>query len=571
MEQAGQLLGAALRAEEGFFDAVMVGIAVTSIDREIARCNRHFAAMFGYQAEELAGKSLRLLYDADEDWAASGTQAWRALQTIGYYIDERSLKRNDGGRLWCYLAARPLMPEDCARGIIWVAEDISEFKRVESELRLSEQRLAIAVAASGSGIWDWDLISDRVFYSPRFRELVGYRDLSNERFRQVYRFRDNLHPDDRDRALAAVNRHFEGGEPFNEVYRLRGRDGAYRWFQGRGQARWSEQGKAVRFVGAITDITVQREHDQAMALARGETDKVVTRLKDAIESVPDTFALFDRDDRLALCNRKYVQTFTDLDEPEEIAGMSFEEILRCAARKGGVPPPESGGEGETWVARRMRLHRDPQEQEFVHPVAGGRWIQVRERRTKDGGIVEIGTDVTDLKASEERVRHLAQHDPLTNLPNRRLLQDRMEQSFSFARRNKNLVAVVLVDLDKFKKINDENGHEVGDEVLRVVAARLRTAVREFDTVARYGGDEFVVLLPQMQKAQDARRVADTIVQQVCEPIPVGEREYRVAASVGIGIFPDDGADMDALLRCADQAMYRTKQEGRNGVRFFSEL
>ena len=571
MDQAGRVLGEALRAEEAFFDAVMVGIAFTSIDRKIARCNRHFAAMLGYQTEELAGKSLRLLYDADEDWAASGTQAWRALQTIGYYTDERALKRKDGDRLWCYLAARPLIPEDCERGIIWVAEDISEYKRVESELRLSEQRLAMAIAASDSGIWDWDLVSDRVFYSPRFRELVGYRDLSNERFRQVFLFRDNLHPDDRDRALAAVNRHFEGGEPFNEIYRLRCRDGAYRWFHGRGQARWSEQGKAARFVGAITDITVKRENEQALALARGETENVVTMLKDAIESVPDTFALFDRDDRLALCNRNYVQTFTDRAEPEELAGMSFEEILQCAARKSGAPAPESGAEGETWVVQRIRLHRDPQESEFVHPVAGGRWIRVRERRTKDGGIVEIGTDVTDLKASEEQVRHLAQHDPLTNLPNRRLLQDRMEQSFSFARRNKTLVAVVLVDLDEFKRINDENGHEIGDEVLRVVAARLRTGVREFDTVARYGGDEFVVLLPQMQKAQDARRVADAIVRQLCEPIPLGEREYRVAASVGISIFPADGADMDTLLRCADQAMYRTKQEGRNGVRFFSEL
>ena len=243
--------------------------------------------------------------------------------------------------------------------------------------------------------------------------------------------------------------------------------------------------------------------------------------------------------------------------------------MRVSVARGEVVPPEFDGDAEAWIAESVRLHRDPGAEETLIQTGAGRWFQVRERRTREGGIVAVRTDVTDLKASEARVRYLSQHDPLTGLPNRRLLQDRMEQAFVLARRNKTRVAILLVDLDRFKVINDIHGHRVGDEVLREVGNRLRASVREADTVARHGGDEFVVLLPELQRALDATRVADKAVEALTAPIRVEESDYRISASIGISIYPVDGQESDTLLWQADQAMYRMKQEGGSGVRFVS--
>ena len=569
LRRAETLLKEALAQEQAILDTAIVGIAIFK-DRIISRCNRRFARMFGYTEDELIGRSSRVLFPSDEEFVALGVRAGRALTEMGHYDEERTFVCKDGSEIWCFFAGQPIDRANPEPGEVWITEDISERKRAESDLRSSEVRLALAVRASDSGIWDWDLEHDAMFYSPRFRELLGYRDLSNDRFTTVFRFKDNLHPEDRERTLAAVSRALETSEPFNAVCRLRCADGSYRSFHARGQAQQDLKGKAARFAGSITDVTELREQEQALASARAQLAETHARLRDAVDCIPDSFALFDADDRLALCNRKYEQTFLDGRDFEEFAGRSFEDLVRDSIAKGEVIPPEFNGDPEAWLAERVRMHRHPGEREVLFQLGDGRWYQVRERRTRDGGIVGVRTDVTELKANEERTRHLAHHDPLTGLPNRRLLQDRMDHSFTLARRNRTLVGVLLVDLDKFKAINDRDGHRVGDEVLRAVAARLRTCVREADTVARHGGDEFVVLLPEIRQAQDARRVADKIIAGISAPVAIEGREYQIGASIGIAVYPRDARDSEALLRCADQAMYRVKQNGRSGVKFFSE-
>ena len=569
LRRAETLLKEALAQEQAILDTAVVGIAIFK-DRIISRCNRRFARMFGYAEDELIGRSSRVLFPSDEEFVALGVRAGRALTEMGHYDEERTFVCKDGSEIWCFFAGQPIDRANPEPGEVWITEDIAERKRAESDLRSSEVRLALAVRASDSGIWDWDLDHDAMFYSARFRELLGYRDLSNDRFTSVFRFKDNLHPEDLERTLAAVSRALETSEPFNAVCRLRCADGSFRWFHTRGQAQQDLKGKAARFAGSITDVTELREQEQALASARAQLAETHARLRDAVDCIPDSFALFDADDRLALCNRKYEQTFLDGRDFEEFAGRTFEDLVRDSIAKGEVIPPEFNGDPEAWLAERVRMHRNPGEREVLFQLGDGRWYQVRERRTRDGGIVGVRTDVTELKANEERTRHLAHHDPLTGLPNRRLLQDRMDHSFTLARRNRTLVGVLLVDLDKFKAINDRDGHRVGDEVLRAVAARLRTCVREADTVARHGGDEFVVLLPEMRHAEDARRVADKIIAGISAPIAIEGREYQIGASIGIAVYPRDARDSEALLRCADQAMYRVKQDGRNGVKFFSE-
>lgn len=167
-----------------------------------------------------------------------------------------------------------------------------------------------------------------------------------------------------------------------------------------------------------------------------------------------------------------------------------------------------------------------------------------------------------LQESEQTMRHLAYHDSLTGLANRVLMDDRIGHGIERARRHDNLIAVLLVDLDSFKEINDRHGHSVGDEVLKRVAARLKECVRGSDTLARLGGDEFVVVLESLQAPEHASRVAKTILQALAEPIRVGEIEFDVSASLGMALYPDHGKDAESLLKQADKAMYRAKEAGR---------
>jgi diguanylate cyclase (GGDEF)-like protein/PAS domain S-box-containing protein len=187
-------------------------------------------------------------------------------------------------------------------------------------------------------------------------------------------------------------------------------------------------------------------------------------------------------------------------------------------------------------------------------------------RDADGrviGVIGLLRDVTKRREAENAVRHLAYHDALTGLPNRRLFQERLRETVANAARYSRRFAVMILDLDRFKEVNDAHGHEAGDRLLRLFAGRLRTLLRKGDLLARMGGDEFVLLLPEVAGEHDVAPVAEKIVAALSEPFLVEGEEVRVTASLGYALHPDDGIDARDLLRRADRAMYRAKEEGRN--------
>lgn len=199
-----------------------------------------------------------------------------------------------------------------------------------------------------------------------------------------------------------------------------------------------------------------------------------------------------------------------------------------------------------------------------------RWLASRGMAERDRrGVARLMagsvTDITERRAQEEQVRYLAHHDHLTGLPNRLLLADRVERALAAARREDSMVALLFIDMDRFKDVNDSLGHTTGDTLLQAVATRLTGLVREADTVARQGGDEFIVLLPSLADAAQAMQVAEKIVAAFRQTVTIGEREFYINASVGLGLFPRDGTDLDTLLRAADTAMYAAKHAGGNAV------
>lgn len=174
----------------------------------------------------------------------------------------------------------------------------------------------------------------------------------------------------------------------------------------------------------------------------------------------------------------------------------------------------------------------------------------------------------ERKRLEETIKRMAHHDALTNLPNRALLDDRLVVALAHARRNKEMLAVLYLDLDGFKAVNDTHGHTIGDQLLKDVAKRLTDLLRDEDTVARMGGDEFTLLLTEIKQKEDAAKVADKILNAVKEPLTLGTHTLNITTSVGIALYPSDGEDAETLLRNADTAMYKVKENGKNAYHFY---
>ncbi len=255
---------------------------------------------------------------------------------------------------------------------------------------------------------------------------------------------------------------------------------------------------------------------------------------------------------------------------EEATGRPFGEVLRIVDGATGDPPRSSPmtlaieqNKAIGLEANSVLVRRDGFETAIEDSAA-----PIHDRYGRAIGAVMVFHDASQSRAVAAKMSHLAQHDFLTDLPNPVLLHDRMAQAIALARRYKKQLAVLFIDLDDFKRVNDSLGHAAGDKVLQSVALRLKACVRDSDTVSRRGGDEFVVLLSDVTHADDAARSAKKIIAALDSPHPVVGQELLVTASVGISVYPLDGADVESLLKCADAAMYQAKTNGGNRYRLF---
>jgi diguanylate cyclase (GGDEF)-like protein/PAS domain S-box-containing protein len=378
-------------------------------------------------------------------------------------------------------------------------------------------------------------------------EMLGYDSVSELRKRNAADF--YVRASDRQAFLSDMNARV--AQP--QQYELRRRDGQVIFVRDYARAVFDGAGHVQYYDGIILDITIQKKTEDALRDSERE-------YRELFENAHDAIMIFSVDKEVILDVNQRACDLYGFSRAEFI-GMSLESISRdVSLGKTRIRKTIEETSYHNFETVHFRKNGEEMVMEVNAAVVGYHGVQ---------SILSINRDITERKKMEERIRQLAFHDPLTGLPNRKLLLDRLQLALAQSDRNKRKSALLFLDLDGFKTVNDEHGHDVGDRLLVEIAAALTHVLRRGDTVARLGGDEFVVLIPEVRSEKSLTQVARKIVERVCEVSVPPRTKLRVTTSVGIAVYPRDGGSAQDLLKKADDALYRAKTAGKNRFEFFS--
>ncbi len=506
----------------------------------------------------------RLLGDSDQ-WSTPGTGHVASYTNLGagdYRFEVQSISRNGEAGRTARLAFRIATPWWWSLGmrllygallglVILVAmlawrTRRAEERRHQRQLQLREDRLRHALWGSDDEFWDWDLRKGMIFRLGAEGTPGGHREesISAEDWRK-----SAVHPEDLEAVERALAEHLAGRtDHFEAEHRLLSASGEWIWVISRGKVvEYDADGRPLRICGTARDISAmrlaERERRIAAQVIRNMTEAVtVTDLNFRFISVNTAFTRMTGYAEHEVLGRDASLLNGSRHSPE-----NYTRLRQTLAETGHW-------RGELWQRRKDG-------EEFLC------WVELNEVCDAAGNrthMVGVLTDITDRKRAEQELRYLANYDTLTGLPNRALLGERLGAAIIAARRSGRKVAVLFLDLDRFKHVNDSMGHTAGDRTLKAAGARLRQHVRENDVVARLGGDEFTVVLENLGDQHDAEEMAQRLIEAFSEPLPVSNtQETVISPSIGIALYPDHGQTPTELLKCADTAMYQAKGRGRN--------
>nr|WP_315241849.1 EAL domain-containing protein [uncultured Albidiferax sp.] len=418
----------------------------------------------------------------------------------------------------------------------------------------------LALEGSGVGVWDWDLRTGHQTYSPRWDEMLGYS--SGELAPGFEEFTTRVHPDDVVPMQAAVAAYLDGSAPaYNMDLRMRHKDGHWVWIMACGMVvSRAADGTPLRMIGTHTDISARKQAQMALQ----ETEN---RWRLALESTGDGVWDWHIQTGVEHLSRRLVEMYgfsegeipdlpTELDRrthPDDLAQMDRDRDAHFAGHT-------------TSYANEHRVRCKDGSWKWV--LSRGMVI-TRDAQGQPSRMIGTHTDITDRKAAEALIRQQAFFDTLTGLPNRRMLRDRLEQEIKRCKRDAQQLAILFIDLDHFKEVNDTLGHGNGDLLLMEAARRIQACLREADTVARMGGDEFTVVLTEVTDVHRLEPTLQKILRAMEQVFQLGNEQVFVSASIGITLYPLDALDIEDLFKNADQALYVAKGAGRNRFSFFT--
>ncbi|MGJ9420296.1 EAL domain-containing protein [Massilia sp. CMS3.1] len=572
-----------MREQKAIVNHAPVGIVFTKPGL-LQECNPRLSQMIGYSALELADRDPGEMFASSEAYHAFRDEAFAALaQGTIYEKSDCQFRRRDGSLFWARVRASAVVPGRREAGTIWIIEDVSETRQARRELQALMNNASLAIMFTRE--------QQVRRCNAGFLEMFGYgpgecEDLPVQR----------LHPNPAafERIAGPAYALFAEGRTYQAEAQLIKKDGTPIWGKVIGYPV-NPDDLSHGFVWIAEDRTRQRRDEQQLREALQENQAIFDTAVLGIAVVENGQTLH--------CNRKMEELFGRA--PGSMTGLSVRSLYPDAdswlAARADTARDFAAGRvsvSERLLARRGgatfwgRLSGRP----FDLNDPGGRSLWLVDdvtaqheatdavRRTRDelevrvaartaelaGANALLQEEIVERRQAEARVHHMAYHDSLTGLPNRALLADRLERAIFAAQRAGTRLAVMFLDLDRFKTINDSLGHATGDFLLKEVASRLCHAVRASDTVARLGGDEFVVLMPGMGTQEECSAIGDKIIEVLGHPVRFEGHSLHISPSIGICVYPIDGADVDLLMRHADAAMYQAKAAGRNNYQFFTE-
>ncbi|MCX9155033.1 EAL domain-containing protein [Niveibacterium sp. 24ML] len=539
------------------FEQAAVGIAMCSLAGRYTRINHYFSEISGYSEADLLQADFRDVAHPEDAGLLDAKLAGLLASQQQVVSLEMRIRRRDQTAVWVAMTVslvRGLSREPSQYMV--VIEDISGRKQAEAVLRESEARMRTLVASLDEGIVMRDADANVVVSNDAAARIYGLSMQQMARYRLDSGLVRYVTADGAPRAPETLPpmRALQTGEVVSETVTFEHAEGGTRsiWTKSTPLRREGES-TPYAVVSSIIDITDRLHAEAEMRLAASVFDNSV-----------EAIVVADASRRILRANRAF-SNVTGF-EPQEVIGRSLPDVAGSRHETGffeGVSRTvERDGfwQGEVWNTRK-------------NGKAFPEWLSVSSVRGQDGEIshyVAVFADITERKASEARIKYLGHHDPLTGLPNRMLMQDRLLQAIARAHRERTMVGLLFLDLDRFKMVNDSLGHHAGDRLLQQVAERVRSCVRDSDTVCRQGGDEFIILLNPVQTADAPARVAEKILDALATPFEVDAHRIGTSFSIGISVYPNDGRDPETLMRNADTAMYHAKEGGRNTFRFFTE-
>lgn len=578
-----------LLEQQAILDNATVGI-LFSRNRVVISCNSLCAETLGYSPKELVGMPGEELYPSQEAYKTLAKSAAPILASGRSFHGEIQYRRKDGSTFWARTSGKAIDPNNTRGGTIWIMADISEERAIREALTQATHELETVFETSIIGI---AVFRERKILrcNRRCEELLGYEpdELIGQTARQLY-----LSDADYENAAAVFIADVLHGNEHQREQRLRNRDGSAFW--ARLSARAFDQSQPDGgSVWMLEDITDRKIADERVRAALAEQQLIFNNAAVGM--------MFVRNRIVSRCNRKFAEIF-GYAESELIGNSTM--VLYPTLREydeDGTNAYSALQRGDTTTGER-RLRRKDGSLIWVRATghktgASGSgldviWIfeDVTERHQAEEALVlandeleqrvverttqlatsneQLQEEIYERLQAEQRIWHIAHHDALTGLPNRSLLLDRLNQALTQTARSKQRLAVMFLDLDRFKSINDTLGHHIGDQLLKHVAEHLREAVRAVDTVSRLGGDEFVIVLHEIQHPDDAMMIAEKILSALSIPALIEGHNLHATPSIGISIYPDDGEEAYVLMKNADTAMYHAKENGRNTFQFFTK-
>jgi diguanylate cyclase (GGDEF)-like protein/PAS domain S-box-containing protein len=520
------------------FDYAPVGIYQSTRDGRFVTANLTLARMLGYDSiDDLLAKNLE--HDVYLD-SRQRDELIRRFEPFAYANNvELQWKRKDGSVIWVQLNAHGTRSSHGTVYYEGFVYEVTERKRAEESVTAANaQRKAVLDAATRVSIIATDSHGIVTVFNAGAERMLGY-----DAAEMIGR-----------RSILAVHAETELPTSTEDV----------------GEHEWTYVTKSGDRLTAAVSVTALRSEDGAITgflhvgtdiTERKRAEEMLRQQSAAMTASMDGIGILNERLELTYVNSSLARLF-GWSAHQELIGRSFCDLYEPQEQVRFVtiivPLVQQAGR---WRGEATGLRRDgitfPQE--------------ISLTAIADGGMVCVVRDITERTYAEEQIKHLAYHDALTNLPNRLLFKDRLTVALSHAQREHARLAVLFLDLDRFKVINDSLGHTIGDQLLQAVASRVSACVRDSDTVARLGGDEFTVLLPTIHQSEDAAPVAMKIIEAVRYPFHIEGREFFTTTSIGISLFPEDGVDAETLIKNADTAMYQAKEVGRDNYQLFNAV